>query len=384
MSHLLVLSNDPISAYVTKGEIKPRYFNPGNVFDRITVITPGDTDVAPADVQMLAGDAELVIVPVGHFRPKRPWRYFSYRKRIREIAVEAAPDVIRSYNPALFGALSVDAAKLVGVPAVISVHSNYDYNSRTLKRKNREWKSYAWLQFSRFALERTSLRRADVIIAAYSYAASYVQKVSGRRASEIIYNRVCDHGIPKLRTRQIGDPLRVISVGNLDYLKGHDRLIRSLAHIDEVHLTIIGGGSDLERLEQLASELGVFERVEFTGPIANTEIQSRYRSADVFAFPSKYGGLSIPVIESASAGLPLVLGIVEGDPDPGDIFGVCAVLIESTPESFAAEFRSLINSPERLAKLSRDSYKVFQSINGEAMEEREKNMYLQLLGTVKS
>jgi glycosyltransferase involved in cell wall biosynthesis len=385
MLHLLVLSNDPISEYVAKGEIKPRYFNPGNLFDRVTVITPADSDVAPVDVQTLAGDAQLDIVPVGHFRPKRPWRYFSYRNRIRAIAVRAAPDVIRSYNPGLFGTLAIDAAKISGARSVISIHSNYDHDSRTLKRQNGEWQTFAWQTFSRFVYERKSLRRADVVVAAYRYAAAYVQKVSGRPASEIIYNRVYGSGVPAAReSLHTGAPLRVISVGNLDYRKGHDRLIRSLALVDGVHLTIVGGGPDLKQLGLLAAEMGVSGRVEFTGPVANMEIPSRYRAADVFAWPSRFGGLSIPVIEAGSVGLPLVLGIVRDDPDPGDIFGDCAALVESTPEGFAAEFRSLVASPERLAELSRGSYRVFQSINGDMMEEREKRMYLRLMSSQKS
>jgi glycosyltransferase involved in cell wall biosynthesis len=379
MPHLLVLSNDPLSKYVAKGEVKPRYFNPGNMFDRITVITPGDTDVAPDAVQMMAGDAELTIVPIGHFRPTRPWGYFSYRKRIREIVDSVKPDVIRAYNPAVFGNLAVDAAKRIGVPVVISVHNNYDFDSRTLARRRGDWRNYLWQQFSRYAFERRSLRRATTVVAAYKYADLYARNVSGRASTELIYNRVSTAREPDIRSGVIDGPLKVISVGLLDHTKGQDKLIRSLAHFEGVVLTLVGDGPDRAMLVELAETLGVSDRVTFAGSVANDEIIDRYLEADVYAWPSRFGGLSIVIIEAAAVGLPIILGRVDGDPDTGDIFGPPAEIVESTPEGFAAAFRSICRSPERLSKMSSDGYRVFQSISGDQMEELERSMYLQLV-----
>ena len=379
MPHLLVFSNDPLSKYLAKGEVKLRYFNPGNMFDRITVLTPGDTDVDPADVQIVAGDAELKVIPVGHFRPMRPWTYFSYRKRIREIVRSVRPDVVRAYNPGVFGALAVDAARRIDVPVAISVHNNYDFDSRTLARRRRDWRGYAWLLFSRFAFERRSLKRATTVVAAYKYAELYVRDVSGRDSIELIYNRVYSPEEPRARDGVIDGPLKVISVGLLEHVKGHDKLIRSLALADDVILTIVGDGTERVHLQELAVDLGVSDRVVFTGAVPNENILDLYRAADLYAWPSRFGGLSIVIIEAGAVGLPIVLGAVVGDPDTGDIFGDAAEIVESTPEGFAEAFRSISESPERLAAMSRDVFSVFESISGEQMEERESSMYLQLV-----
>jgi hypothetical protein len=56
---LCVFSNDPIISYFNKGEIKPRYFNPGNIFDEIHIITFIDNDIDSSKVKILAGNATL-------------------------------------------------------------------------------------------------------------------------------------------------------------------------------------------------------------------------------------------------------------------------------------------------------------------------------------
>src|SRR4029077_13611086 len=58
--------------------------------------------------------------------------------------------------------------------------------------------------------------------------------------------------------------------------KGHDRVIRTLPrillqHPDTIYL-VVGDGDDRPRLESLASECGVLENVQFTGPVPREEL----------------------------------------------------------------------------------------------------------------
>ena len=49
-----IFPNDPIIAYLEKGEIKERYFNPNNIFDEIHIISFIDKDVEVEKVQKIA------------------------------------------------------------------------------------------------------------------------------------------------------------------------------------------------------------------------------------------------------------------------------------------------------------------------------------------
>ena len=45
MKKLCVFPNDPLKVYYEKGEIKPKYFNPKNLFDEIHVISLFNSDI---------------------------------------------------------------------------------------------------------------------------------------------------------------------------------------------------------------------------------------------------------------------------------------------------------------------------------------------------
>ena len=57
MKKLCVFPNDPLKSYFKKGEIKPRYFNPNNIFDEVHVISLFDDDIEEEKVNVVAGNA---------------------------------------------------------------------------------------------------------------------------------------------------------------------------------------------------------------------------------------------------------------------------------------------------------------------------------------
>ncbi|MBQ3310130.1 glycosyltransferase [Candidatus Saccharibacteria bacterium] len=103
---------------------------------------------------------------------------------------------------------------------------------------------------------------------------------------------------------------RVLYVGRVDPEKSIGNVVQAFAKIAEVipaaRLTIVGDGTDLGRLKELAEDLGLAERVEFPGRIYLPELAEVYQSADVFATASKTETQGIVLIEAAACGLPLV------------------------------------------------------------------------------
>ena len=102
----------------------------------------------------------------------------------------------------------------------------------------------------------------------------------------------------------------ILSVGRLISTKHHDRLISNFAALgaDDWELVIVGDDSQRQehrgRLEKLAGQLGVAERVHLVG--AQSNVQRYYGSARVFAFTSSSEGLPNVVAEALAAGLPVV------------------------------------------------------------------------------
>jgi rhamnosyl/mannosyltransferase len=99
----------------------------------------------------------------------------------------------------------------------------------------------------------------------------------------------------------------IVSLGRLVGYKGYDLLIRAMRDVDG-QVTIIGEGPLLPELQQLATELGLADRVHFVGRLARGEIRQLFHSAQLFAFPSvtEAEAFGIVQIEAMAAGLPIV------------------------------------------------------------------------------
>jgi glycosyltransferase involved in cell wall biosynthesis len=95
-------------------------------------------------------------------------------------------------------------------------------------------------------------------------------------------------------------------VARLHPLKGLDHAIRILPAQAGWHLALVGQGDDRERLTQLASELGVADRVHLLGEIAPDRIGDFLGGLDVFVFPSLAETFGLAAVEAAQAGVPVV------------------------------------------------------------------------------
>jgi glycosyltransferase involved in cell wall biosynthesis len=102
-------------------------------------------------------------------------------------------------------------------------------------------------------------------------------------------------------------PRHIAAVGRLVGYKGFDVLVRAMRGVD-AQATIVGEGPLLPDLQQLATELGVSDRIRFAGRVDRSEIKTILHSAHVLAFPSvtEAEAFGIAQIEAMAAGLPIV------------------------------------------------------------------------------
>ena len=104
-----------------------------------------------------------------------------------------------------------------------------------------------------------------------------------------------------------------------DIYKGVDVTIQALPKIaqkvNNVKYLVIGRGDDRTRLEKLAEDLGVRDRVVFAGFVASEELVEHYRLADVYVMPSQEG-FGIVYLEAMACGVPVVAGDADGSADP--------------------------------------------------------------------
>lgn len=99
-------------------------------------------------------------------------------------------------------------------------------------------------------------------------------------------------------------PVQVLSVGRAVPKKGFDTLLRALAMLPSElawHFTHVGGGSERDKLQSLAADLGIADRITWLGARAQDEVLALYQRADIFVLASRVAG------DGDRDGLPNVL-----------------------------------------------------------------------------
>ena len=106
----------------------------------------------------------------------------------------------------------------------------------------------------------------------------------------------------------IEDTFVVGNVGRLCYQKNQEHLLEVFARLqaqrpDSV-LLLVGEGELKAELQQQVEKLGVADKVIFYG--VTDKVEKLFWAMDIFAFPSRFEGLGIVVVEAQAAGLPAV------------------------------------------------------------------------------
>lgn len=133
------------------------------------------------------------------------------------------------------------------------------------------------------------------------------------------------------------------SVGRLDAMKAHDLLLRAIASVEGVKVVILGEGAQRQALLQLASDLGVSDRVTLPGWIENP--RAHLSEFDVMALPSRSEGFPLTVVEAMLAARPIVATRV-GSVAEAVIDGETGLLVEKdNVAGLAAALRRLRDDP---------------------------------------
>ena len=156
----------------------------------------------------------------------------------------------------------------------------------------------------------------------------------------------------------------LLFVGRLERLKGVEIAIRALALLrdrahDDVRLLILGEDSrdgdesEKERLKQVASAVGVRDRVDFLGSVAHHELPFFYSAVDVCVMPSYSESFGFVGLEAQACGRPVVASDVSGlrSVVRDDVSGY---LIEShDPALYAERIGRLLDNPELAQQMGR-------------------------------
>jgi D-inositol-3-phosphate glycosyltransferase len=281
--------------------------------------------------------AEVARSPSGAWHA---WRLIRALRRAARQAVADGAEIIHAHWWVPAG-----LAAPTGVPLVVTLHGT----------------DAALLDRSAVArrLARPVLRRARVVTAVSAAAARQVTRATGR-----VLPASCLQPMPVEVSRYRpggpgGDGL--VLVARLSPQKRVDLALQALAvgGNDLPRLTIVGEGVERPRLMALCQDLGLAERVTFTGALPPADIARVFATADAALFPAVDEGFGLSAAEALMAGVPVVAcedggGVLSVVPPSG-----AGRVSAPTPQAFALAIRSVLADPDArsLARLAGETWR---------------------------
>ena len=274
-------------------------------------------------------------------------------------------DVIHTHHPILLGQTAARKAEELGLPLVFTFHTQYwEYTHYIpfpqeviqdfLKNAVHRWLREFMQKCQHIIIPSESLR--EILVRDYGLHERYSVIPTGTDLEPFLQadgkSLRAEHGWQ--------DEKVLVSVGRLAPEKNWDTLLQAFAKVYEKHpgvrLVLIGDGTARQTLETLSAELGITDRVTFTGALPFEQIPRYLKAADLFAFASVTETQGLVTIEAMAASLPVVA--VDG-PGTRDIVehGKQGFLVENDPEALAGALNQLLSDPQKMKRFSSNALK---------------------------
>ena len=177
---------------------------------------------------------------------------------------------------------------------------------------------------------------------------------------------------------------RVLYIGRVDPEKSISYVVsafsKALEEVPEAEMLIVGDGIDINHLKKQVSNLGLSEKVKFTGKILPPDLTEIYKCGTLFATASETETQGIVLIEAAATGLPLIAvdkGAVSEicrDKEngelcrPGDVDGIAKAMVKIlSDESLQKEYSKKSVEISKMHDLNH-TLKRFEEIYHEAIK----------------
>lgn len=268
-------------------------------------------DVRFVGLDMPGADPFYAELDVPYERVTRPWQLRGALKR-------AGGDLVHTHlvHADVYGAVST------GTPIVSTKHNPDPFRAGP------------W----RFA-ERALARRARRILAISEAVKRFSVDEVGLPAEKIAVVHYGLDALPEPWAENpelpLGDGPLLLCVARLAPQKGVDTAIRALPSIPDATLLVLGEGPERAKLEALARELGVGDRVRMPGRVG--DVAALYRRCNVVVHPARWEGFGLAMLEGMLAGRPVV-----------------AARAGSAPELVADGMTGLLFPPDDHEALARD------------------------------
>jgi glycosyltransferase involved in cell wall biosynthesis len=194
-----------------------------------------------------------------------------------------------------------------GTPLVLTVHST-------------EYDRAGWMYPNQWFLdtEKEGMQKADKLIAVSNFTKKVVVEKYGIPAEkiEVVHNAVYPIGSGEKKNL-------ILFLGRLTLQKGPEYFLKTAKKVlekEDTRFVVAGIGEMLPTLINQAVDLGISNKIIFTGRLTEEEVKHIYQIANVYVMPSVSEPFGITALEAISAGTPTIVSKVSG---VSEVFNNC-------------------------------------------------------------
>ena len=229
-----------------------------------------------------------------------------YATMALELARSEDFDVVHAHDWMTYPA-GVAVAAMSGKPLVVHIHSTeFDRSGEHVNQVV-------------YDIEREGMERADKVIAVSHFTRGIVISRYGISPEkvEVVYNGVERNGqwtVGEANIRR--DEKLVLFLGRITMQKGPEYFLHAarkvLEVMDNVKFVMAGSGDLMYQSIELAAQLGIGQKVLFTGFLRGDDVRKIYQMADLYVMPSVSEPFGIAPLEALDNDVPVIISKQSG------------------------------------------------------------------------
>ncbi len=292
-------------------------------------------------------------------------------------------DIIHTHSPFLLGRLGARAARRYKLPLIFTFHTLYDQYVHYFPFVENTSKNVVQ------SIARNFCNRCNIVVAPSQLVVNYLQRIGVETSIINIPTGVDLEEFNNLETDWLEknydvspDEKVLLFVGRLGKEKNVTFLLKCFQAVQARYplcrLVLVGKGPQENYLRKLCREMGIEDKVTFTGVLPRQNIVHCYASADLFVFPSVTETQGLVIGEAKAAGLPVV-AIRAFGPAETVMHGEDGFLTDLSPSSFVTAILDLLENKELYDRMSKQAYKNVAHISSSYCAEKMLDVYRELI-----
>lgn len=220
-------------------------------------------------------------------------------------------DIIHAHSPFLLGRLGARAARRYRLPLVFTFHTLYDQYVHYFPFAENTSKQVVQ------SIARNFSNRCNTVVAPSQLVVNYLRRIGVEApviniptGVDLAEFKDCSKTWFKDNYGVKPEEKVLLFVGRLGQEKNVTFLLKAFQTVHEQFpetlLALVGKGPQEELLRKMAKQMGIEDRVIYTGVLPRQEIVHCYASADLFVFPSVTETQGLVIGEAKATGLPVV------------------------------------------------------------------------------